>query len=253
MTACVKARIFVDAIDGSTNERRSVPSQFQDQAAPTETHDSTGLMGFSKVLLVRSHQERPRFAQRNRMIQRIKEMLLVGRRQVTCFFIHLDRRAHSQLQGVQQRHGLAGSVRVQSHRDRRHLRQPMWRLENRDLRLLDELEKAKSLKGMRLFGPIRKNPLHNDAGVQHDRRHGLPALRAARTAFSVTRRVRFRNANNLSTALARRWRRRRSSIARRIKSVNTALLFCRPKALSNACFTSGGTLKFTVAISPSGC
>jgi hypothetical protein len=67
-------------------------------------------------------------------------------------------------------------------------------------------------------------------------------------ALFVTRRVRFRNASNFSTTMARRRRRRRSSTACRINSVSTALLFCLPKALSNASLTSDGTLKFTVAI-----
>ncbi len=93
---------------------------------------------------------------------------------------------------------------LQAHDDSSHFSQPVWRLNNRYARFLDMLEKLEGLESMCFFSTIRKNPLHDDTGVKHYCRHGLPSLLAARTTLSVTCLLRFRNANNFSTTLARR-------------------------------------------------
>ena len=126
-------------------------------------------------------------------------------------------------------------------------------LNDADARFFNQLENLESLEGVGLFSAIGKDPFDDHAGIEHDRHHGLPRLLAVRIVLSVTRRVRFLSANNCSTTLALRRRRRRSSTAYRMRSVNTALLFCRRNALLNASFTSDGTLKFTVAIADSIC
>jgi len=213
-----------------------------------QSDNSTGLMGLSIVLFIGSHKRSARFSKRHGMVQGIEDMLFQRCRKVAGFVVDLHAHHDGKLKRMEKRDGLTSTVWVKPHDHCRNLRQPVRRLSNGDAGFFDELENLKCLEGMRFVGSISEDPLDDHAGIENDRRHGLPRLLAARTARSVIRLVRFRNVNNFSTALALRRRRRRSSTACRMSSVSTALLFCRLKALSNASFTSDGTLKFTVAI-----
>mgnify|MGYP001570353154 FL=1 len=131
-------------------------------------------------------------------------MLLERRRKIAGLLEDLYACHDRKLKRVQKRDSLTTSAWIQAHHNGSRFGQPVRRLNNRYARLFDELENLESLERVCFFSTIRKNPLHNDAGVKHYRCHGLPCLLAARTALSVTCLLCFRNTNNFSTTLARR-------------------------------------------------
>jgi hypothetical protein len=180
--------------------------------------------GLSIVPLVRRHKQRVLVLERNGVIQRVKQMVIGFDRKAGCPSHDGWAVGTRELECGEHFNITDGRLRDEARSNRRHLGQPMRRLQDLKSSTYNGFDECKCLLGIRFSCGILKQPFENHACIEDDY-HDRSTDRALRTSSLVKVGRPLRATRNCRKTLSRLIWSLRSRTARRIKSAMMELLF----------------------------
>ena len=149
-----------------------------------QSPDGSVAFSFSIIPFVRCHKQRVLMLERNGVIQRVKQMVTGFNRKVGCPSNDGWAVGSRELECGEHFNITDGRLRDKAGGNRRHLGQPMYRLQDLQSATYNGFDQGKCLLCIRFACGILKQPFENHTRIEDDY-HGRSTDRALRTSSLV--------------------------------------------------------------------